>query len=227
MDVYCLGVTRPPMLQRPGSSNSDNPAYVAAAGSSQPLKGIKSFSPGYDFGVALSPDGEVWAFGDNHWGQLGQGHTDPLQGAFRIKTDATNLLAGQAMAVAGGNHGLSMDKAGRVRSWGIPWHGELGDGPNAYRRSGDASMYAGVVLSETGLGQLENIATLAAGDGHSMALRKDGTALIWGENTNGTLGQGANGVDLRLPTVVKNATGNGVLSVGNMDRFGNLRRSVF
>ena len=44
---------------------------------------------------------------------------------------------------------------------------------------------------------------------------------------NGTLGQGPNIVDLSLPTVVKNTAGSGAISVGNIDRFGNLRRSAF
>ncbi len=146
------------MLQLPANSNTSNPTYLSAAGSSQPIYGLKSFSAGYNFGVALSNTGEVWAFGGNGDGQLGQGTKSSLQGAVRVKKDASGApLTGQVMAVAGGLHAMSMDKDGTVWSWGRNVSGQLGDGPNAPRWS-DSPLPAPVV-SETGLGRLASIAT--------------------------------------------------------------------
>jgi len=215
-------VTR--MLQLPSSISEVMPGHVAAAGSTEPLTGLTALSAGYGLGLGLTSSGEVWAFGGNDQGQLGQGTRTAVAGAVRVKTGAAGaLLSGQAMVVAGGRHAMSLDAAGRVWSWGLGTDGQLGDGVN--RPRGDGTAYPAAVVAETGLLQLENVATLAAGYSHSLALRKDGTLLTWGVGFSGTQGQGpSSSNDLRVPTAVKNGAGDGATTLGAMERWSNLLR---
>jgi alpha-tubulin suppressor-like RCC1 family protein len=65
-----------------------------------------------------------------------------------------------------------------VASWGNNFDGTLGDGTRTSRsRFGDIRF-------------ANDVAQVAAGFGHSLALRSDGTVWAWGTNRNGQLGRG-------------------------------------
>ena len=65
--------------------------------------------------------------------------------------------------------------------WGSNDHGQLGDGTKDSRKApADVSgLTAGVIA-------------LAAGTGHTCALKKDGSVQCWGLNDHGQLGNGSN-----------------------------------
>ena len=72
---------------------------------------------------ALITDGTMYCWGDNRYGQLGDGTTDVRWTPVQV----TNLT-GVAGIAAGGSHTCALTTTGEVRCWGENWAGQLGDG---------------------------------------------------------------------------------------------------
>ncbi|WP_154017830.1 PKD-like domain-containing protein [Candidatus Protochlamydia phocaeensis] len=155
---------------------------------------VVAISSGAFHSLALRGDGTVWAWGDNIFGQVGDGtftNSDipiPVGGGTPF-TDAVGIAGG-------GFHSLALKSDGTVWAWGYNGLGELGNGTNA-----DSNLPVQV----GGGTPLTNIAAIAAGNAHSLALRSDGTVWAWGANSSGQLGNGTN-VDSNLPVQVGGGT---------------------
>src|SRR5437588_12440166 len=65
-----------------------------------------------------------------------------------------------------------------VRAWGSNGYGELGDGTTDNR-------YTPVAVSG-----LTGVTAISTGQGHSLALKSDGTVWAWGDNNTGQAGDG-------------------------------------
>jgi alpha-tubulin suppressor-like RCC1 family protein len=157
--------------------------------------GITQVSAGFDFALARRP-GSVWAWGLNYFGQLGNGAT-ATDSATPVIVDRRTQNATQI--VAGWNHAFAMDPDGSLWAWGANGSGELGlgtAGPTAVRTPQKVSGLVGVT-------QLAASATV------SMALRSDGTVLVWGYEGLGLRGDGIDreGSSLPVPTPVTPVAG--------------------
>jgi len=122
--------------------------------------------------LALRADGTTWAWGDNTYGQLGDGTT-----ASRSTRVWVPGLWGATAVATGQEHSLAL-VGGTVWTWGFNYRGQLGDGTTTDRKSpAQVPGLAGVV-------------GLAGGSFHSAALRDDGTVWTWGDNAYAQLGDG-------------------------------------
>jgi alpha-tubulin suppressor-like RCC1 family protein len=74
--------------------------------------------------LAILADGTVWAWGNNEYGQLGDGTTTNRVLPVEI-TPPPGVTFVQV--AAGGIHSLALDSVGNVWSWGDNAYGELGD----------------------------------------------------------------------------------------------------
>lgn len=199
------------------------PAPVKLASDNADLSDIVAISAGYNFSLALTADGKVYAWGNNRFGQLGQGLTsDNYPRAVPVKNSTgTGILSDIRMVSAGGWFGMALDMSGHVLSWGFSADGALGDGSNG-RRDGDYLKPLPVVgLASTG--QLADIAAIGAGYEHGFAISTDGSVLIWGSGFGGNLGQGGtNTSKSAVPLKVKDPTGSGTLSLAPLAGYQNL-----
>lgn len=117
--------------------------------------------------------GQVWDWGRNEGGQLGDGSTTDRHKAVRLEGVA------DVVALAGGRaHTIALLKDDSVLAWGSNQLGQLGDGTTTAR------------LTPMAVPSLGNVKAVAAGNGHSLALLADGTVLAWGANHMGQLGDG-------------------------------------
>ncbi len=127
---------------------SGKPAPVCAPGQTfpcaQPLEQVKSVAAGEDYGLALLNTGKVVAWGVDEYGQLGDGapsgpgHECNLGGGKAALCSVVpvevllNLPADVTVSAVSANgaasHNLALLSTGRVLSWGIDDHGELGTG---------------------------------------------------------------------------------------------------
>jgi alpha-tubulin suppressor-like RCC1 family protein len=198
------------------TSSADAPGFVIDKSTNAPLGGIVSLSAGYLHGMALNAAGQVYAWGANSSGELGQGTTSAgSAAAVLVKAPGgASTWSGIKSVVAGGGHSLALDTSGKVYSWGYSQNGELGDGANHPRVNSSALPAA--VVNAAGVGQLSGIHAVYVGKGHSMALATDGSVLSWGQGLLGNLGQGGSitsAPNSFVPLLVKNEAGTSPLTL--------------
>src|SRR5262249_1999646 len=116
----------------------------------------------------------------------------------------SGLGSGVVAAVAGRNFGVALKGDGTVLAWGANRFGQIGDGTTTQRNS---------PVQVSGLGTGSQVIAVAGGGFHALALKSDGTALAWGNNGNGQLGD--NTVTQRLTPVLVSGLGapSGVIDV--------------
>jgi uncharacterized repeat protein (TIGR02543 family) len=154
---------------------------------------IRNVAVGYGHSLAVTTTGQVFAWGRNAVGQLGDGTTTDRRTPTLISFDGPNgLNDGETMrdVVAGGEYSHAVTTNGRVYSWGWNLVGQLGDGTTTDRRTP-------TLISFTGLGSAETIRNVDIGGAHSMAVTTTGRVYSWGSNNRGQLGDN---------TLVKNST---------------------
>ena len=147
--------------------------------------------------LALEDDGTLWNWGDNRYGQVGDGTTTDRN----VPVQVSGLTRVTALA-AGDDHSLAIEGDGTVWAWGWNLYGQLGDGTTTDRN---------VPVQVSGL---THVIALAAGHGHSLALEADGTVWAWGDNGAGQLGDGTR-TDRHLPVQVSRLTGVTALAAGS------------
>ncbi|WP_095977667.1 RCC1 domain-containing protein [Melittangium boletus] len=117
--------------------------------------------------LALSRDGHVWAWGDNTFGQLGDGTTTTRLTPVRL-TSLSGIVALAAQSSWGNAYSLALGADGRVRAWGSNTAGQLGDGTTTSRHT------------PAEVPGLTDVVAIEPDYYHSLALRSDGTVWTWG-----------------------------------------------
>ena len=145
------------------------------------LTNVLAIAAGEYHSLAIDDTHQVWAWGANEDGQLGDGTTIDSNTPIKVAMD-TGL--DHVIAIAAGEyHSLAIDATGQVWAWGANDYGQLGDGT-------DTSCNKPIkVAADTGL---DPIIAIAAGDSHSLAIDITGQAWSWGSNRTGQLGDGTN-----------------------------------
>ena len=131
------------------------------------LNHIKDMALGAEHSLAIELSGNVGAWGNNDFGQLGLGN-DNSQNTPKWVPGLTGVID----VAAGNYHSVAVKGDGTVWTWGYNRSGELGLGT---RTDEDAPKKVSIL----------NVAAVAAGDGHTIALKSDGTVWGWGTNRNG------------------------------------------
>lgn len=127
--------------------------------------------------LLLDTDGQLWGFGSNIYGQLGDGSTRDSHVPVKalVPTPVTSFSAGQY-------HNLAVGPQGQVWGFGINSFGELGTG----QQGGWAEAFSTPVAAI-----LPPMVEVAAGQLHSIARTASGDVWGWGYNTNGQVGDGS------------------------------------
>ncbi len=120
---------------------------------------------------------ELYSWGDNVDGQLGNGST--TNATTPVKVSLPSGVTATA-AAAGADHSLAIGSDGKLYAWGDNSDGQLGNGTtNSSSTPVVVSMPAGVSAT-----------AVAAGAAHSAALGSNGAVYTWGNNSFGQLGIG-------------------------------------
>ncbi|TDC71644.1 chromosome condensation regulator RCC1 [Actinomadura sp. GC306] len=183
------------------------PVLVVAAactGTASPAARPASTPPAA--GAAGERTGAVWTSGLNASGQLGRPGAETDPGLAPVTgIGGTGRLDGVRAVAGGGRHSLAITgAAGEVVAWGANDRGQLGDGTTR-DRSGPVHVRA------PGGGRLSGVVAISANNDFSMALRRDGTVVTWGQGSSGQRGIGERTAP-RLPTTVLAPDGSGPLT---------------
>lgn len=158
-----------------GSTNNSSavPVQVTA------LSGIVAVAAGDTHTLALDGSGDIWAWGSNANGQLGDGST-----AQKLEPSKLTTITGVKTIAAGENFSLAVKESdGSVWAWGANSFGQLGNGNTTEQHA------------PVQVGTLANAVQLACRGkytaAHAIALLADGTVWTWGHNGYGELGLGS------------------------------------
>jgi uncharacterized repeat protein (TIGR02543 family) len=137
------------------------------------------------FTIALTTSGQVLAWGNNNFGQLGDGTTTNRLSPVDI-TNNFNLYQDEFFTyISGGcTHSLAVTSLGRVFAWGSNLNGELGTGNTT------SSSYPVEITSQFGLIGDEKILEVYVGDYVSFAKTSTGRLFAWGSNSDYKIGDG-------------------------------------
>jgi alpha-tubulin suppressor-like RCC1 family protein len=170
--LRCWGFNESGQLGDRTTLNSIVP--VAVPGMAHPITAVAA---GGGHTCALSDQRGILCWGDNAFGQLGDGQPYPNRYYAAIVPGLENNVT--AIAARGG-HTCALLSTGGVECWGDNQNGELGDGTLETRRTPVpvAELRSGVI-------------GLAAGGTHTCAIARGGGVMCWGRNYHGQLGNGS------------------------------------
>jgi alpha-tubulin suppressor-like RCC1 family protein len=194
--IDCWGANDFGQLGDGTTTDSTKPVQVVGLTSS-----VVSVAAGYDFTCALTSGGEVWCWGDNSSGQLGNGSYELSSVPVQVVDSTGNApLGGIAAIAAGRDHTCAVTAGGAALCWGGNSEGQLGTGD-------DAS--SNVPVPAVGLSR--GVASISAGSQFTCAATTTGSALCWGAGESGQLGNGS--VEgSNTPAAVLNTAGNAPLT---------------
>jgi alpha-tubulin suppressor-like RCC1 family protein len=139
-------------------------------------KTVTAVAAGNFHTIALTSDGELYAWGGGTAGQLGNNASQ--------NSLVPVLVVGQqkwSAVVTGGDTNLALDVSSKLYGWGYNGAGQVGDGTT------DARIQPTYIM--------DNVIAMASGGNHCLALKSDGTVWAWGSNAHGQLGNGTTNPD--------------------------------
>lgn len=137
------------------------------------LSNVIDFDAGWVHSVVVKEDGSVWCFGQNQFGELGNGSS--INSNIPLKVPGIE----NAVACSVGKSNGTMVKLndGTLRGWGYNYYGQVGDGTFNTRYSPVSVLDGAPVL-------------FFFSSYHSIARKADGTIWQWGSNEFGGFGSG-------------------------------------
>ena len=151
---------------------------------------FKQVSEGDSYTLALDEDGNIWSWGYNRYGYLGNGesgNTVTIPNQVTNETNYTQIVAGTTTAIA-------LDEDGNIWSWGNNVSGQVGNGEKSDN----------YVTIPTQISNGTRYIQISGGNGHSIALDESGNIWTWGSNYYGQLGNGQSSGNVSVPTQITN-----------------------
>ncbi len=142
-----------------------------------PEKKIGKVSLGSAHSANVTEDGDLYMWGANTYGQLGDGTTTN-------SSIPKKIMSGVKEVSLGYWHSAAITEEGDLYMWGANTHGELGDGTTTY------SSIPKKIMS--------GVKEVSLGGNHSAAITEEGCLYLWGDNNYGVLGDETN-TDSSIP----------------------------
>lgn len=154
-----------------GDVGLSTPLHTAPSGLDEDIVEVAT---GEGFTCVRRASGEVWCWGSNSYGALGDGTS-----TLRPLPQAVANLPPAAQLVAAGNTVCARSTTDDLYCWGRNSSGQLGDGSFAHR------------YSPTWISSIGSVRQIALSADHACAIQNDGDLYCWGDNSYGELGIGS------------------------------------
>jgi len=193
--VRCWGYNEFGQVGDGTTENRNAPVEVAGL-----PEGITAVSAGFTHSCALTAAGGVKCWGNNEFGQLGNGTVEKDS---PVPVDAQGLGSGVKAISASASFTCALLADGSMKCWGANTNGQLGNGGH-----GEA------IIPVTVKGLTEEVTAMATSKaGHVCAILKSGGLMCWGWNESGQLGNGST-KESTLPSPVKGVSDVAVVALG-------------
>jgi alpha-tubulin suppressor-like RCC1 family protein len=166
----CWGRNAAAQLGDGTSTNKPTPTDVSGLSS-----GVVAISAGSFHTCAITSAGGVKCWGEDFYGQLGDGTTTSKS----MPVGVGGLSSGVVAISAGSSHTCAITSAGGVKCWGNAEHGQLGDGTRTTKPT---------PVDVSGL--TSGVTAISAGYEDTCAVRSAGGIKCWGSGEFGRLGDG-------------------------------------
>lgn len=142
-----------------------------------PIENVNAIYAGYDHSLAIKKDGTVWTWGNNDEGQLGDGTTSDRHFPVIVKGLSDVKCADLAYQFS-----IAVKNDGTLWAWGSTKSKGL---------FADGNYYYSHYDKPVNIATVSNVDSIASGNGHILALKKDEQLLAWGDNVHGQVGDGS------------------------------------
>ena len=161
--------------------SSDAPVVVSLPAGVTPT----AIAGGYLSAYALGSNGKLYAWGDDYYGELGNGMSGDTPGGTALMSDTpvvVSLPAGvtPATIAGGGGCAYAISPNGTLYAWGFNSTGQLGDGTTTNNSTPEVISLAPGVTAKA----------ITGGGGFAHAIGSDGNLYGWGLGSSGQLGTG-------------------------------------
>ena len=151
------------------------------------LSGVTALAAGSYHSLALLSNGTVLAWGDNSSGELGDGTTTN-----RLAPVTVTGLSGVVAIAAGHYWSAAVLSNGTVMVWGSNYFGSLGNGGTT---GPEKCGFEGCSTTPIPVAGVSGAVAIGGGYGDIVALRSNGTVMVWGDDDHGQLGNGTTAPD--------------------------------
>ncbi|MCX8673611.1 InlB B-repeat-containing protein, partial [Bifidobacterium sp. B4001] len=183
--LYTWGRNSNGQLGDSTTTNRNRPIRVSKPQGAPDGFAWKQVSLGWQHSAALGSDGNLYAWGDNQYGQLGDGTNIDRHGPVMVsKPQGTPERFTWEQVSLSDWHSEAFGSDGQLYTWGDNEYGQLGDGTNTNRNT--------PILVEKPQGASDGFTwrQIILGCNHSAALGSDDQLYTWGTNDHGQLGDG-------------------------------------
>ena len=133
---------------------------------------VASISLGSEHGAAITVHNDLYMWGDNFFGQLGDGTSEDSYVPMKIMDNVVSVSLGN-------HHSAAITTDSSLYMWGDGYYGQLGNGESGL-----------ITESHVPIKIMDNVISVRLGIFHSAAITADGSLYMWGDNSRGQLGNG-------------------------------------
>ncbi len=178
--LYCFGLNANGQLGNNSTTQSTTPVATSQGALPAGLK-IRQVANGQSHSCVLASDGEVYCWGLNTNGQLGDGSTTQSTTPVAVAQGAIPATSVIIQITAGASHTCAIASDSKAYCWGLNTNGQLGNNSTT-----QSTTPVAVSLGALPTGGV--VRQISAGSSHTCATASNYRPYCWGNNANGQLG---------------------------------------
>lgn len=182
--VYCWGNNATGQVGS-GSAPTQTTPIAIARGAIPTGVTLRQVAVGGQHACAVGSNEQVYCWGNNQHGQLGDGTTTNRTLPVAVLRGALPSERGIMAVAAGSGHTCVIDMTYRAYCWGLNNGGQLGNNSQVSHSTSPVAVAQGALPSN------QLLRKFAAGNGHTCAIASDDRAYCWGSNNRYGLGNGS------------------------------------